>query len=76
MSNFLEVDSSNTLEAVVKGKRKREVGLVVPAEYIARTTNKHHAETLSDMLEKKKASLAHFELYFTRQEIVKRACII
>ena len=32
--------------AVVTGKRKREIGLVVPAKYVAYTENQKHAQIL------------------------------
>ena len=37
---FLEASPENNLIAVVTEKRKREVGLVVPAKYVALTKNK------------------------------------
>ena len=37
--NFIEVVAENKLCARVTGKRKREVGLVVPAEFSALTEN-------------------------------------
>ena len=39
ISYFLEAASTNTMTAVVTGKRKREIGLVVPAKYVAYTEN-------------------------------------
>ena len=38
---FLEASPENNLIAVVTGKRKREVGLVVPAKYVALTKKKN-----------------------------------
>ncbi len=40
----------------VSGKRKREVGLVVPARYTAITENKRQAEILLDELAKVRIS--------------------
>ena len=37
ISYFLEAATTNTMTAVVTGKRKREIGLVVPAKYVAYT---------------------------------------
>ena len=44
MDNFLSADEANRLNAVVTGKRKREVGLVVPAEFtcITETTSSQY----------------------------------
>ena len=43
---FLEAATTNTMTAVVTGKRKREIGLVVPAKYVAYTENQKHAQIL------------------------------
>ena len=40
MTHFLNATSENTLTVKVRGKRKREVGLVVPAKYQAVTKSK------------------------------------
>ena len=53
LNNFLLI-VNNKLSAIVKEKRKREIGLVVPAKFIALTKNKTHAKVLvSKLLEKK-----------------------
>ena len=39
MNYFLEAATTNTMTAVVTGKRKREIGLVVPAKYVAYKEN-------------------------------------
>ena len=43
---FLEAATTNTMTAVVAGKRKREIGFVVPAKYVAYTENQKHAQIL------------------------------
>ena len=43
---FLEAATTNTMTAVVTGKRKREIGLVVPTKYVAYTENQKHAQIL------------------------------
>ena len=43
---FLEAATTNTLTAVVTGKRKLEIGLVVTAKYVAYTENQKHAQIL------------------------------
>ena len=51
---FLEASPGNNLIAVVTGKRKREVGLVVPAKYVALTKKKTFANILLEKLTEKK----------------------
>ena len=47
---FLEADKDNFLELKVIKKRKREVGLVVPALFIALTTKKSITITIHKLL--------------------------
>ena len=58
---FLEASPENNLIAVVMGKRKREVGLVVPAKYVALTKNKTFANILLEKLTEKKRKHSNFE---------------
>ena len=51
---FISAANTNTIIAVVTGKRKREIGLVVPAKYFAYTNNKKNAEMLMKKLLEKK----------------------
>ena len=53
---FISAANTNTIIAVVTGKRKREIGLVVPAKYFAYTNNKKNAEILMKKLLEKKYS--------------------
>ena len=46
LKNFLDANADNKLFAKVTGKRKREVGLVVPAKFSAFTTELRVAEVL------------------------------
>ena len=46
LKNFLDANADNKLFAKVTGKRKREVGLVVPAKFSAFTTELRIAEVL------------------------------
>ena len=55
LNNFLSTGGKrNNLIAEVIGKRKREIGLVVPAKYIATTNDRRFAEILKVKLEEKK----------------------
>ena len=58
---FLEASPESNLVAVVTGKRKREVGLVVPAKYVALTKNKTFANALLEKLTEKKRKHSNFE---------------
>ena len=53
----------NKLFAVVTGKRKREVGLVVPAKYVALTKSKTFTNVLQEKLEEKKKNNPHGSLF-------------
>ena len=57
---FLEASPENNLIAAVMGKRKREVGLVVPAKYVA-LTKKTFANILLGKLMEKKRKHSNFE---------------
>ena len=54
----------NFVLAFVDGPRKREVGLVVPAKFIAFTADKRIATILSEELAKVKTKCSHFEMKF------------
>ena len=57
LTHFLEASPENKLNAIVIGKRKRKVGLVVPAKYAALTKNKTFANVLAGKLQEKKRKL-------------------
>ena len=50
LTNFLHATSDNKLEANVAGKRKREMGLIVPVKYVAIKKDKKSAEILMNKL--------------------------
>ena len=54
LKQFLDADKKNMLIVTVTGKRKREVGLVVPGRYTAITERKEIIDVLSHELVKKK----------------------
>jgi hypothetical protein len=47
MKNFLEANTENKLVAQVIGKRKREIGLVVPTKFSAFATHMRLAKILN-----------------------------
>lgn len=62
LNNFLGANPDNKLFAKVTGKRKREIGLVVPAKFSAVTTELRIAEVLERELSSKAMKYSHFEL--------------
>ena len=62
LTYFLEASPENKLNAIIIGKREREVGLVVPARYAALTKNKTFANVLAGKLQEKNRKHPNFEL--------------
>ena len=53
LSYFLNASIDHQLTSVVTGKRMREIGLVVPAKFVAYTNNINYANILRDNLMEK-----------------------
>ena len=68
--HFLDESPENRIEAVVIGKRKREIGLVIPAKYTTVTTDNMTAKILLAKLKKKKEKYKHFDL----ELLTEKAC--
>ena len=62
LAGFLAGSESNYFIVQVCGKRKREVGLVIPGCYQARTGRKKIADILSTEIKKIKERYPYFEL--------------
>ena len=62
MKIFLEANAENRLFARVTGKRKRKVGLVVPAKFSAFTAELRIARIPERELNAKAKMYSHFEL--------------
>ena len=62
LSYFLQANAENQLVAQVTGKRKREVGLVVPAKFTALTPELRNARILERELNGRASKYTHFEL--------------
>lgn len=62
VNNFLKANESNKVVAKVSGKRKREVGLVVPAKFTALTKEHRLAKILDDELSTRKDKYTHIEI--------------
>ena len=71
LTYFLEASPENKLNAIVIGKRKREVGLVVPAKYAALTKNKTFANVLAGKLQEKKRKHPNFEFEIATTTVTK-----
>ena len=71
MNNFLKANDSNKLVAKVSGKRKREVGLVVPAKFKALTKEYRLAKILDEQLQARKEKYTHFEIVHVEKSFKK-----
>ena len=60
LSYFLQANAENQLVAQVTGKRKREVGLVVPAKFTAFTPELRNARILERELNGRASKYSHF----------------
>ena len=72
MKQFLDADKNNPLMATVVGKRKREVGLVIPAKYSAMTANQEIITVLNNELLKRKEKCKHFKMKFESVTTTRR----
>ena len=66
---FLKESEENYVDATVIGKRKREIGLVVPARYTAVTIDKRTADILFEQLQKRREKYSHFEMKITTESL-------
>ena len=62
LSRFLKASEKNAVEVKVCGKRRREVGLVIPGHYKARTKSRSHCKILDKELNYMKTKYSHFEI--------------
>lgn len=62
LTNFLKAEAGHKLCAQVTGKRKREVGLVVPAKFTALTSGLRIARILDREVTTRAETYSHFEL--------------
>ena len=63
--------NENSLVATVIGRRKREIGLVVPRRYTALTSDKRTADILIKELRKKIDEYSHFQATLVIEKIIK-----
>jgi len=62
---FLQANADNLLTATVTGKRKTEVGLVIPAKFTAFAQELKNAKILKRELNERASKYTHFELNIT-----------
>ena len=71
LAGFVAASKTNLLTVKVCGKRKRDVGLVVPGCYRAMTNRKKVADILSTEINKVKERYPYFELEIVQDAIRK-----
>ena len=71
LTYFLEASPENKLNAIVIGKRKRKVGLVVPAKYAALTKKQNICKCFSRKLLENKRKHPNFEFEITTTIVTK-----
>ena len=67
LHHFLNADATNVIKVTITGKRKREVGLVVPEKYDY-TRCKRTAKVLDEEIAKKKEKFVTLELWQQKKE--------
>ena len=72
---FIAACEIDTLAVQVCGKRKHEVGLVVPGWYYARTNRRKIADTLSREIKAIKERYPYFELEI-EQDMIRKPLLI
>ena len=77
LTYFLKAAPGNKIDAIVAGKRKKELGLAVLVKYVPFTKNKKFANILLKKLQKKKKTHSNFEFDITTmQQIMRQKCKI
>ena len=62
LSRLLKASEKNAVEVKVCGKRRREIGLVIPGHYKARTKSRSQCKILDRELNYMKTKYSHFEI--------------
>ena len=68
LHHFLNADATNVIKVTITGKRKREVGLVVPAKYACFTRCKRTAKVLDEEIAKMKENFVTLELWHQKKK--------
>ena len=64
LTKVLNAAPENKLDAIVAGKRKREVGAAVPVKHVPLTKNKTFGNVLLKKLQKKKIKTSKFLIWY------------
>lgn len=70
--HFLNADTFNFIKVTVIGKRKREIGLVVPAKFDCYTSNKKISTVLDEQLSKRKDKFKTLEVHHKKKKIYRK----
>ena len=70
--HFLAQNADNEINAEITGKRRREVGLVVPAKLSFETNNRKCAEILEEELLKRREKFSTLELKFKKKGLYRK----
>ena len=70
LNQFLKADTGNGIYVEITGKRKQEVGLVVPAKFSAKTNCSRTAKVLDEQLVKIKEKFSTLELKHRKKRTV------
>ena len=69
--HFLKSDQKNFIRVSVLGKRKREIGLVVPVKYDCFTSDKRTSIVLDEELMKRKNKYKTLEFYHQTKKVYR-----
>ena len=72
LNQFLKADKGNRIYVEITGKRKREIGLVVPAKFSARTNCSRIAKVLDEELVKVKEKFSSLELKHRKKGLYRK----
>ena len=72
LNHFLKVDVGNCIYVEITGKRKRQVGLVVPVKFFARTKCGRTAKVLDEQLLKVKQHFSTLELKHRKKGLYRK----
>ena len=72
ISYFLQANETDEVKVEVIGKRKHEIGLIVPGKYYARTETKRTAQILVEQLQHIKEKYTHFSWKYEEMDSIIR----
>ena len=72
LNHFLKAHVGNSIYVEVTGKRKREVGLVVPAKFSARTKSTRTAKILDEQLDRIKEKFTTLEFKHRQKRLYRK----